>query len=97
MNKTRKEIDCIARYQALTSSMEEVLSFLFGENLITKEEIAAIHRAPDQAKNLQAHLAAISAANKVQLLEYHWDFLPVERIKILIVTDRNSKEFSYNF
>ena len=97
MNKTRKEIECLARLQELTSSQDEILAFLLAESLITKEEIAGIKRAPDQAKVLQAHLASVSAANKMQLLEYQWDFLPVERLKVLIVTDRNSKEFSYNF
>src|ERR1035438_1673728 len=97
MNKTRKEIDCLARLQDLTASQDEMLAFMLAESLITKEEIAGIKRAPDQAKVLQAHLASISKDNRIQLLEYQWDFLPVERLKVLIVTDRNSKEFSYNF
>lgn len=97
MNKTQKQIECLARLQALTSSQDELLAFLLSESLITKEEIGAIKRSPDQAKSLQSHLASISSNNKIQLLEYQWDFLPVERIKILIVTDRNNKEFSYNF
>jgi len=97
MNKTKKEIECIARLNELASCLDEILSFMLLESVITKEEIAGIKRSPDQAKSLQAHLAAVSSSNKIQLLEFTWDYLPVERLKILIVTDRNSKEFSYNF
>lgn len=97
MNKIKKEIECIARLNELSSCIDEMLAFMLLESLITKEEIAAVKRSPDQAKSLQAHLAAVSSSNKIQLLEYQWDYLPVERLKILIVTDRNQKEFSYNF
>ena len=97
MNKVQKQTECLKRLQELTTSQDEILAFLLAESVISKEEITAIKRSPDQAKTLQAHLAMISSTNKVQLVEYEWQFLPIERLKVLIVTDRNSKEFSYNF
>jgi len=97
MNKTRRQIDCLQRLEELTTSREEIFAFLFADNLITKEEVKSIKSSSDQAKALQAFLAHISRENKIQLLEYEWHILPVERVKILIVTNRNSKEFSYNF
>jgi hypothetical protein len=65
--------------------------------LILKEEIKGIRSAPNKAKDLQAKLSNLSKEGKLQLLEYEWNLLPVERIKISIVTDRVSKDFSYNF
>lgn len=97
MNRKSDEIKCLSRLDTLTPSYDAILDFLLGENLITKDEVKAYRSAADVAKVLHTHLAATSKANKLQLLEYSWEILPVERIKILIVTDRNNKEFSYNF
>lgn len=97
MGKTRKEIECLCRLQEVNASYEDILVFLLAENMITKEEIKVIRSSSEVPKRLQAHLANLSKANKLQLLEYEWTILPVERIKLVIVTDRDSREFSYNF
>ena len=97
MKRTRREIECLSRMQELNSSYEDILGFLYDEVLITKEEIKAIRSSSEVAKMLQKHLSTLSQLNKVQLLEYEWTILPMERIKLLIVTDRNSREFSYNY
>jgi hypothetical protein len=72
---------------------EELLAFLVQEYLLSKEELKAIKNSPDQGKLLQAKLALLSEERKIQLLEFEWSILPVERIKINIVTDRGFKEF----
>ena len=97
MNKTRREIDCLNRLQSLNTSHDEILEFLFQEGLASREEIKGIRSSPDVGKMLQKHMMHLSNGNKIQLLEYEWSILPVERIKIMVVTDRNSREFSYNF
>jgi len=51
----------------------------------------------DVAKVLHTKLASLSKSNKLQLLEYEWVVLPVERMKITIITDRMSKEFSHGY
>lgn len=96
MNRSSKEIECIARLDELTSSNDTILEFLKLESLISPEETKAWYMAQDRAKWLWLHLGNLSKANKLQLLEYKWEVLPVERLKLYIVTDRNSKEFSYD-
>jgi hypothetical protein len=64
--------------------------------LLTKEQRKGMNASPDVPKVLQAYIASMKG-NKLQLLEFEWIFLPVERIKITIITDRNTGEFTYNF
>lgn len=74
-----------------------LMEFLLAEDLMTKAERKAMLTSSDIAKVLQGHLSSLSKANKIQLLEYEWAILPVERIKVSIVTDRNNREFTYNY
>jgi hypothetical protein len=97
MEKIRREVECLNRLQVLNNSYDDILAFLFSENLVTREDIRVIRSSPDIGKLLQLTMAKLSKESKLQLLEYTWEILPVERIKILIVTDRNNREFSYNF
>jgi len=97
MNNSRKEIECIARLQQLGSNVDNILTYLFNESLISKDDIQVIRRSPDSYKDIPLLLAKLSASGKLQLLEYEWVVLPVERIKIHLVTDKSSEEFTYNF
>jgi hypothetical protein len=97
MNKTRREIECLDRMMQLHGSLDELLAFLQAESLMTADDIRVFKLNAEQPKTLQKKLSLMSLEGKLQLLEYEWTLLPVERIKILIVTNRNSKEFSYNF
>lgn len=97
MNKTRREIECIARLQQLGGNVDDILEFLLGENLILKEDARVLRLNPEVAKAMQLMLHGLSTSGKLQLLEYEWTILPVERIKIHIITDRASREFVYNF
>lgn len=97
MNKTRREIECIARLQLLGGHLDDILEYLLSEGLIPKSEAQVLRTNPEVAKAMQLMLHRLSTSGKLQLLEYEWTVLPVERIKISVVTDRSSKEFVYNF
>jgi hypothetical protein len=96
MNKTNLEIKCLARLDELAATNESITEFLIAEDLMSKEERKAIKASSDTAKALQGHIAKMKG-NKLQLVEYSWELLPEERLKVILVTDRNSKEFSYNY
>lgn len=97
MGNTKKEIDCIKRLQDKSGSIDEILDFLVAEKLMTLEEAKKVKHSSDEAKDLQALLRSLSMADKLQLLEYSWVILPIEIIKVYIVTNRDSREFTYNF
>jgi hypothetical protein len=90
------KINCLKRLQDHTGGLNDILQFLSDEQLMAGPEVQKI-RVGDLPKNLVTVLAKLSAEGKLQLLEYEWIVLPVERIKIFILTDRSSKEFTYNF
>lgn len=93
MKSTKREIECLRRLQELSPMFEELCSFLLQEYLLSKEEYKVIRSSPEQARMLQAKLAFLSEERKIQLLEYEWTLLPVERIRITLITDTGHKEF----
>jgi hypothetical protein len=72
---------------------QELIAFFVQEKLITEEELKALRQSPEQERTLQAKLASLSAEDKIQLLEYEWTILPLERIKLNIVTASGHREF----
>ena len=93
MRHTKREIECLKRLQQLSPVYEELITFFLQEKLISSEELKIMRQSPEQARLLQAKLAILSSEQKIQLLEYEWVVLPVERIKLVIVTDRGHREF----
>jgi|SRR5687768_3090305 len=91
---SKREIECLQRLHYLSTVYEELLQFLVEEFLLTKEQLQVIRSSPEQAKLLQAKLASLSKDRLIQLLEFEWTILPVERIKLTVVTDRGHKEFN---
>jgi hypothetical protein len=73
------------------------MDFLIKEDLMTREEARAIRSTAEVPKMLHTRLVALSKAKKLQLLEFEWIVLPLERIKIMVVTDRVQREFSFGY
>lgn len=76
--------------------MDQILLFLRQENLTDDVQIRSIKQSADHAKEIQGILRELQLKQKIQLLEYEWTILPVENIRIYIVTDRNQAEFVFN-
>jgi hypothetical protein len=70
--------------------------FLKQENLVDDGQIKTARTSPEYAKEMQLILKDLQHRQKLQLLEYEWTMLPVENIKIYVVTDRNQAEFVFN-
>jgi hypothetical protein len=94
---SKREIDCWQRLQDKSGSIDEILDFLIAEKLMNAEMAKKIKQSSDEAKEIHAFLKDLSRNDKIQLLDYSWVILPVEIIKINLVTNRNNKLFTYNF
>jgi len=94
---SKREIDCWQRLQDKSGSIDEIISFLVEEKLMDLDMSKKIKQSSDEAKEIHAFLKDLSRADKIQLLDYEWSILPVEIIKINLVTNRNNKQFTYNF
>ena len=90
------QINCLQRLQDTTGQLEDILTFLKLEQLVDDNQIKSVKLGADHAKEIQQILRDLQVRNKLQLLMYEWNVLPVENIMISIITERNSKEFTYN-
>ena len=97
MSTQKKQIECIARLQTLRGGADEILDFLFEESFLNSAQIKALRASSESHKEINSILCSLSKEGKFQLLEYEWSMLPIERIKITIVTDKIHKEFVFNF
>ena len=96
VNKTRREQECLVQLQYKTLGLDDILAFLKEEKLIDDVQIKTIRSSAEYPKEIQKVLWNLKQSEKIQLLEYFWQVLPVEQIKILIITNRAQKEFTYD-
>lgn len=95
-SKTKREIECLTRLQALTGQLGDIIDFLKLERLVSENEIKSLQQSADHPKEVQALLKALKDADKFQLIQYEWVLLPVEVINLTIITDQNTKNFVFN-
>ena len=96
MSNISDQILCLQRLQDTTGQLEEILQFLKLEGLVDDNQVKSVRLGADHAKEIQQILRNLQVTNKLQLLMYEWNILPVENIMISIITERNSREFTYN-
>ncbi len=73
----------------------DITDFLIEERLMKREELVNIDRPTEKAKFLVSKLENLLKTEIVMLVDWEWHILPIERIKLLIVTDSLQKEFTY--
>jgi hypothetical protein len=76
--------------------MDEIINFLKEQKLINDFQVSAMTNDSDKAKYLHNLLETLKREDKLLLLDYEWTILPVERLKLTIVTERIQREFIYN-
>lgn len=90
------QILCLQRLQDTTGQLDDILTFLKLEQLVDDNQIKSVRLGADHAKEIQLLLRNLQVTNKLQLLMYEWNVLPVENICISIITERNSRDFTFN-
>lgn len=96
MSKIR-QIECLSRLNKLQGGVDQILEHLSSESLVSMEAVSAIRSSSEPHKEIYIILNALSSDGKIQLLEYEWTILPIERIKLTIVSNISYKEFTHNF
>jgi hypothetical protein len=92
---SQTKITCIERYATLTGGYDDLVDFMLEEKLMTQSQIAEFKKETQKALYLWKLLVA-ECDNKIMLLDFEWSLLPIERLKITIVTDRTSRSFGFN-
>jgi hypothetical protein len=96
MNK--KHYNCILRFmQKDEAFFNNISEFLIDERLIKSEELVGLSSEDEKAKFLLHALEVIQETETVLLVDWEWQILPVEYLKLLIVCDNMQKEFAYGF
>ena len=98
----KREIECLVRLQQLTAGLDDMMGFLVEEEILDVTEVKKMRSEAFPASDFYRRIQEIRGSkhnlkNSIQMMEYHWEVLPVERIKVTIVTDRTQREFVYNF
>lgn len=92
-----KQIECLARLLAANGSLDDIIDFLIEEKIMDASELPYYRREVSKPKYIWNLLNVAKQKESIMLLDYEWQVLPVERIKITVVTNRNSKNFTYNY
>lgn len=77
--------------------MEELIEFLKEEKLMNDHQIQTIKSETEKSRLIYMVLENLRRDDKLLLLDYEWILLPVERLKLTIITERNRRDFNYNF
>lgn len=94
--KVGREIACLQRLHELTQQLSDIVAFLKLEGLVDDNQIRNLRQSADFPKEMQLILRDLQVRQKLQLLSYNWQVLPVENIDIHIITDRDSRNFTFN-
>jgi hypothetical protein len=93
MKKINRELECISRYIEL-ASVEDVITKLVDIGIITSHEVSSIIASSSPNKEIHKAISLAKQDGRLQLLEYEWQFLPKEIIKITMVTDKSNADLS---
>lgn len=96
MTLKQKEVECIQRLITMALMIEEWMDFLLEEKIMDVSGIPAFRLEKNKALWIHTILNEAKKTEKVLLFDFEWTVLPVERIKVTVVTNRSSKEFTYN-
>lgn len=92
----KRQIECLTRLLTLNGSLDDIVDFLIEESIMDASELPYLKREVDIPKQIWKLVNDAKQKQKVMLFDFEWQILPVERIKITIVSDRSNRIFSYN-
>lgn len=92
-----KEIDCIARLFKLADCYDEMVDFLIEEKLINDSDLVNLRLDSNKPQFIYNLLKQAANDDQLLLFAFDWVVLPVERIRLRLVTKRTNKEFAYKY
>lgn len=90
-----KKIECIRRLIKKNNSYREICDWLLERNLAEELEVNSYSRDQERAEFIHKKLEEADKNKKFLLLDFEWTVLPLEQIKITIVTEKEQVEFSF--
>ena len=100
INKTKKEveIECLDKLLFHYGYYADLVNYLMDNKLMLHSEDDAIRKEGASInKYLYEFLKKLQQEEKLQLLDFEWQMLPDERIKLTLVASMSSKVIQHNF
>lgn len=94
----RKKIDMLNRLFELIKCRSEILQFLKEEKLISDDIMqGTLHEHHTQhAVKIAGMLEDLKKKEDLQLVDYEWQILPKELVKLTLISKASKKEFTYS-
>jgi len=92
------KLECLQRLSKKTSCLREMTGFLVQEKLINRTQEKTIYTNKNSQliiREVHNLLTSLLDEEEVQLVDYMWNILPVEQIRITIVSDNEKREFTF--
>jgi hypothetical protein len=90
------KIKCLMRYIEL-NGFAELSEYLISIKLADAVEAKSKTRTQEQAEYIYFALKAGEKSEALMLLDFEWSILPLEQIKITIVSAREEKHFTHGY
>lgn len=93
------KIRCLTRLEEKRSgALQDILEFLVSEKVVDGFNAAYIKNSMESMipRNIWAELEQAVKDDRLQLVDYKWEILPVERITVTVVTDIVRRDFTFN-
>lgn len=92
-----KRSECIKRLLALTGCYTEICEWFVENKFAEQITLESFTREQERADHILEELLKLERDDKLILLDFVWTVLPLEQIKIIVVTHKDMKEFTYGF
>ena len=91
----KTKIECLLKMVSEQDQYAEIIEWIVHHKLGNSVEIRALTRDNEKAEFVYSTLRKAEKDEYIVLLDFEWQRLPIEYIKITIVTENESKEFTY--
>lgn len=91
-----KKIEFLDRLFKLAGCFDELCGFMADERLLDASLLLTLKNTSEKARWIVNFLDDLQKDEKIMLVSYEWQVLPVERLKLTIVTSKANKEFYFN-
>jgi len=94
----KRKVEMLDRLFALLKCKVDLLQFLKEDGVITDDAMQRLLHENHTQHSIRIHNLMEQAVidGKLQLVDYEWSILPLELVKLTLISNRGKKEFEYS-
>jgi hypothetical protein len=95
-NKTNlQKIQALKIINDNTVSAIDIANLLFQDGIISNNDMLELKHKKDKSEYLFILLERANREDRLDLLDFEWQILPIERVRLTIITKSNLHQFGY--